>query len=260
MVYCSKYLKNALFLIVVNIQDIEGCVTMNSELMDCVVHETVISKVENQWLNTEKGRNSSATVFFIPAKKSLNFVKRSFDIGASLFLGILFLIPMLIIGLMIRIDSPGPVLFKQERLGKDGIPFILYKFRSMHLNAEANGPQWANKNDNRCTRIGRYLRSTRLDELPQLWNIFTGKMSFVGPRPEREYFYEKFEAYIPGFKNRLKVKPGLTGLAQVNGGYDLLPEEKIIFDMEYIQHRSVRMDLSCIFKTVKLIFTHEGAR
>lgn len=187
-------------------------------------------------------------------------VKRCFDVGASLFLGILLFIPMLILALIIHLDSPGPVLFKQERLGKGGIPFTLYKFRSMHINAEAGGPQWAEKDDKRCTRLGRFLRNTRLDELPQLWNIFTGKMSFVGPRPERKYFYEKFDAHIPEFKNRLSVKPGLTGLAQVNGGYDLRPEEKIVFDMEYIEHRCVSMDLTCMLKTAKLIFTHEGAR
>lgn len=188
------------------------------------------------------------------------FFKRCFDILVSLIAGILLFIPMLIIAAVIRLDSPGPALFRQERLGKDGVPFIMYKFRSMYVDAEENGPQWADKNDHRCTRVGRFLRSTRLDELPQLLNIFLGEMSFVGPRPERACFYDEFETYIHGFRNRLKVKPGLTGYAQVNGGYDLKPEEKIVFDMEYIQHRSLLMDLGCIFKTVKLIFTHEGAR
>ncbi|MCD7860266.1 MAG: sugar transferase [Firmicutes bacterium] len=167
---------------------------------------------------------------------------------------------MLIIAAVVRLDSPGPALFRQERLGKGGIPFIMYKFRSMYVDAEENGPQWAQKNDHRCTRVGRFLRSTRLDELPQLVNILLGQMSFVGPRPERACFYDEFEAYIPGFHNRLAVKPGLTGYAQVNGGYDLKPEEKIVLDMQYIEARSVKMDLSCIFKTVKLVFTHEGAR
>ena len=165
-----------------------------------------------------------------------------------------------IIAVLICLDSPGPALFRQERLGKNGEPFVILKFRSMRINEEENGPQWADKNDPRCTKVGRVLRESRLDELPQLWNILKGEMSFVGPRPERACFYDQFETYIHGFRNRLVVKPGLTGWAQVNGGYELKPEEKIVLDMEYIQKSSVRMDLMCLFQTVHLIFTHEGAR
>lgn len=187
-------------------------------------------------------------------------LKRFFDVLVSLVGGAVLLIPMLLIALWIRIDSPGPALFKQERLGKNGKPFTMIKFRSMRLDAEKDGPQWAKKEDDRVTKVGRIIRATRLDELPQLWNIFKGDMSIVGPRPERACFYEEFETYIQGFRNRLAVQPGLTGWAQVNGGYDLEPEEKIVFDMEYIQKRSVGMDLKCIFRTIRLIFTHEGAR
>ncbi len=110
------------------------------------------------------------------------------------------------------------------------------------------GQKWAERSDDRCTRFGALLRKTRLDELPQLWNILKGEMSFVGPRPERKYFYEQFEKYIVGFSNRLVVMPGLTGYAQVNGGYELAPEEKIVYDMEYIARRSIRLDLQCIVK------------
>ena len=187
-------------------------------------------------------------------------MKRLFDIVIALFVGILLLLPMLVLALVIRLDSRGPAIFKQERLGKNGKPFMMYKFRSMYLNAEDKGPQWANKVDWRCTRVGRVIRKTRLDELPQLWNILKGDMSFVGPRPEREFFYDRFETYIHGFHNRLAVRPGLTGLAQVNGGYDLTPEEKIVYDMQYIREMSVAMDLKCLLKTVGLIFTYEGAR
>ncbi len=196
----------------------------------------------------------------VSAGRGYLLVKRAFDILVSLILSVVLLIPMLLIALLIRLDSPGAALFRQERLGKNGKPFTIWKFRSMNLDAEENGPQWAEKDDTRCTRIGRLLRKTRLDELPQLWNILKGDMSFVGPRPERACFYEEFETYIHGFSNRLAVRPGLTGLAQVNGGYDLKPEIKILYDMEYIAHRSFRMDLSCMLKTVKLVFTHEGAR
>ena len=165
-------------------------------------------------------------------------VKRLFDSFSALIGLIVLAIPMAIIALLIVLDSPGGAIFKQERLGKNGKPFLIYKFRTMNHDAEVNGPKWADKEDKRCTRFGAFLRKTRLDELPQFWNILKGDMSFVGPRPERQYFYEQFEKYIIGFSNRLVVTPGLTGYAQVNGGYELEPEEKIVYDMEYIEKRS----------------------
>lgn len=193
-------------------------------------------------------------------KTSYKAVKRAFDIVLSLLsLGVL-LIPMLVIAIIIAIDSPGAPIFKQERLGLNGKPFTIYKFRSMCQDAERDGPRWADADDVRCTRFGAFLRRTRLDELPQIWNILKGDMSFVGPRPERACFYRMFEEYIVGFSNRLAVTPGLTGYAQVNGGYDLKPEEKIVYDMEYIEHRSVWMDLHCILKTIRVVFCGDGAR
>ena len=197
----------------------------------------------------------------LPQKKPLFFLtKRVIDVVVSATGLLVLAIPMVLISVAIKLDSRGPVIFKQERLGRDGVPFVMFKFRSMYTNAEKNGPQWADKIDWRCTRVGRVLRRTRLDEIPQLINILRGEMSLVGPRPEREYFYDQFETYIHGFRNRLAVRPGLTGLAQVNGGYDLKPEEKIVYDMEYIEKQSMKMDLECILKTVRLVFTHEGAR
>ena len=188
------------------------------------------------------------------------FLKRFFDIAFSLFLGFLLIPVILVIALLVKMDSHGPIIYKQERLGKNGQAFVIFKFRTMDVSAEDDGPQWARSNDPRCTKIGRMLRKSRLDEIPQLWNIFKGEMSFVGPRPERQCFYDEFETYIHGFSHRMSVSPGLTGLAQVMGGYDMLPEEKIVYDMEYIKKRSMMLDLKIIFKTVKLIFTHEGAR
>lgn len=188
------------------------------------------------------------------------FIKRVFDIAVSLIAGIILTLPMLIIAIIIRADSRGPAFFKQERLGKNGKPFVMYKFRTMYLDAEANGPQWAKESDCRCTRVGCVLRKTRLDELPQLFNILKGDMSLVGPRPERACFYNEFEKYIHGFRYRLMAKPGLTGLAQINGGYDLKPEEKIVYDVKYIESNSFIMDLYCILKTVTVVFTHKGAR
>lgn len=188
------------------------------------------------------------------------FVKRAFDFLFSLAALLILLLPMLLIALLIKLDSRGPVFFTQDRLGKGGKPFSVYKFRTMVVDAEKAGPQWATKDDDRCTKVGRFLRKTRLDELPQFLNILFGHMSLVGPRPERKFFYDKFETYIHGFSNRLAVTPGLTGLAQVNGGYDLEPEEKIVYDMEYIRTQSLWLDIKLMFRTVKLIFTHEGAR
>ena len=131
----------------------------------------------------------------------------------------------------------------------------------MKVDAEANGAQWSKgDNDTRITKYGRFMRKTRIDEHPQLFTILFGKMSIVGPRPEREVFYNEFEKYIHGFSERLKVKPGLTGLAQVSGGYDLMPEEKIVYDIEYIKKRSLWLDLKIIFKTVGVIFSHKGAK
>lgn len=186
--------------------------------------------------------------------------KRLFDILVALVAGLILVLPMLLIGILIKLDSEGPAIYRQERLGLDGKPFVMLKFRSMELDAEADGPRWADPEDERCTKIGRFLRKTRLDELPQLHNILLGDMSFVGPRPERACFYDEFETYIPNFRDRLLVQPGLTGYAQVNGGYELLPEEKLEFDLAYISKRSLGMDLLCMLKTVRLVFTHEGAR
>lgn len=196
----------------------------------------------------------------LKSKKSYLRQKRLFDIVVSVCGLLVCFIPMLVIGIIIKLDSPGPALFKQERLGKDGRKFMMFKFRSMILDAEAGGPRWAAENDNRCTKLGRILRVYRIDEIPQLINILKGDMSFVGPRPEREYFYNEFEKYIPNFRDRLMVKPGLTGHAQVNGGYKLKPEEKIIYDMEYIEHQSFKADLEIILKTIVVVFTHKGAR
>ena len=197
----------------------------------------------------------------LDAKPVYSFFKRFFDIVLSLFALIVLFIPMLIIAVIVKLTSPGSVLYKQERLGKDGVSFEIIKFRSMYADAEKNGAQWSDgENDERITPFGKFLRRTRMDELPQFAQILTGKMSLVGPRPERECFYEKFETYIHGFSERLKVKPGLTGLAQVSGGYDLRPEEKVVYDIEYIKKRSLLLDLKCMLLTVRIIFSHNGAR
>ena len=187
-------------------------------------------------------------------------VKRLFDVVVSALALLILGIPMLLLMPVIRADSPGPAIFRQERLGKGGKPFVIYKYRTMQMDAERDGTQWARAHDVRCTKLGRLLRRGHIDELPQLVNVLRGEMSLVGPRPERACFYQEFERYIRGFSQRLQVTPGITGWAQINGGYELLPEEKILFDMEYIRHRSVMFDIRCLLGTVRVVFRHDGAR
>ncbi len=195
----------------------------------------------------------------LPPKRGYRFTKRLLDIAFSfIMLGIL-LLPMLLILLIVWIDTKAFPIYFQKRLGLREKPFTLLKFRSMRADAESNGAQWAAAEDPRVTRFGRILRATRMDELPQLWNILVGQMSFVGPRPERPEFYDAFDTYIDGFRQRMLVKPGLTGHAQVNGGYELLPEEKIVYDLEYIKKRSLGFDLKCVYQTLAVIFQRKGA-
>lgn len=191
---------------------------------------------------------------------SYMIIKRGFDIFGSLAALAVLLVPMIIISIIICLDSSGSPIFKQTRLGKNEKPFTILKFRSMKIDAEKNGAQWAEDDDPRVTKVGGFLRRTRLDELPQLVNILLGQMSFVGPRPERPEFYDIFDTYIIGFRQRMMVTPGLTGYAQINGGYDLLPEEKIAYDIEYIKKQSVWMDTKCLVQTMGILFSHKGAR
>ena len=193
-------------------------------------------------------------------RRPQRIAKRAMDIVLSAAaLAVLWPL-LLLIALAVVIDDPGPVFYRQVRIGRGGKPFRIFKFRSMVTDADKKGLAITVGRDRRITRVGAILRKTKLDELAQLLNVLAGQMSFVGPRPERKYFYEQFEKYIVGFSNRLVVTPGLTGYAQVNGGYELAPEEKIVYDMEYIARRSIRLDLQCIVKTALLIFTHDGAR
>lgn len=194
------------------------------------------------------------------AKYVYSFLKRSMDILCALLALVVLLIPMILIAVIIALDSPGNPIFSQVRLGKDQKPFTLYKFRSMRMDAEADGAQWAYSDDPRVTRVGAFLRKTRMDELPQLVNILKGDMSIVGPRPERPEFYDVFDTYIIGFRQRMLVRPGLTGYAQVVGGYSLLPEEKIVYDLEYIKKRSFLFDIRLILYTVVVVLKGDETR
>lgn len=151
-------------------------------------------------------------------------------------------------------------IYTQKRVGLNGRVFKIYKLRSMYLDAEKNGPKWASENDERITKVGRIIRKIRIDELPQLVNILKRDMSFIGPRPERPELIKEFIKYIPDFNDRLLVKPGITGWAQVNGGYSLTSKEKLEFDKYYIKNRGFKLDFLILIKTIIVIFTRHGAR
>jgi sugar transferase (PEP-CTERM system associated) len=189
--------------------------------------------------------------------------KRSVDLGLALVLAVLSAPFMVLTALAVRLESEGPALYRQERVGENGRSFTLYKFRSMRQDAEQGGkPIWAKDGDDRITRIGRFIRKTRLDELPQLWNVIRGDMSFVGPRPERPFFVAQLAREIPFYQQRHVVKPGLTGWAQVKYRYGSSIEdamEKLRYDLYYIKHLSIVFDLTIVFDTVKVVLFRKGA-
>ncbi len=185
-------------------------------------------------------------------------VKRLMDILLS---GILLLLTspfMLLTALAIKLEDRGPALFKQERVTVNGRKFWIYKFRSMIVDAEKHGAQFSSKNDSRITKVGRFIRATRLDELPQLLNIIKGDMSIVGPRPERQQYIEEFCQETPEFIYRLKVKAGLTGYAQIYGKYNTTPLDKLKLDLMYIETYSLLLDIRLIFLTLKIMFMKES--
>lgn len=224
---------------------------ISENLAETVRHNLTIADGERYIIRKPSKVNTDAGFLFI---------KRLADIILSLLGIIVCAIPMIVISVMVKADSEGPVIYAQKRLGKDGKEFSIYKFRSMVFDAEKDGAVWAKRDDERVTRVGAILRKTHLDELPQLFNIIKGDMSFVGPRPEREVFYRAFSRYIDGFDHRMLVKPGLTGWAQINGGYELTPMEKAAWDVDYIEKQSLMLDFRCMIKTATIIFGDDHTR
>lgn len=225
-----------------------------------VVSDLVLSKNYAQLLNYH-----SVPVLQItsqpPISLKIRVLKRSFDIIFSLMAIIIGAPVFIIIFIITRITSEGPALYKQERLGLNHKPFYIYKFRSMYIDAEKFGPQLSSEHDERVTRWGRIIRQTRLDELPQFWNVLIGEMSVVGPRPERQHYIEKILLKTPSYKKLSQLKPGLTSMGQVHYGYAENVDQmchRMRYDLLYLQKISLNADLNIIFKTIKVMFQRKG--
>ena len=215
-----------------------------------------LDAVEPRWLVYSGGFRSSLA--------PPDFAARLLDIWVSL-LGLAITLPLMpIIALLIRIDSSGPIFYRQERIGKDDIPFQILKFRSMCENAEADDePQWAQVADERVTRVGKILRLMRIDELPQLMNVLKGEMSLVGPRPERPTFVRDFGQQIPFYNVRHLVRPGITGWAQINYEYTASlgdTKRKLEYDLFYVKNQNFFLDLAIVLQTLRIVLWQRGAR
>jgi len=215
-----------------------------------------VRHVEDQWFVYADG-------FHLISKEYVQKIKRIFDFVCAAIMLFLSLPILALTALAIRIDSTGPVFYRQIRIGIGGKPFTLYKFRSMYFNAEQQGAKWAQKRDPRVTRVGKWLRIFRIDELPQIWNVFTGDMSLIGPRPERPEFVEELDKHIPYYCVRHTIRPGITGWAQIKYPYGASVEDalrKLEYDLYYIKNMSILQDLQILLKTVGVIMMGEGAR
>lgn len=266
----QKARSNGVEKIVVAIKERRGSFPL-SELLTCRVEglEIIDGNSFYEMLTGKLIVSSTNPTWFIFSegfKKSYikNVLKRIEDIVASLILLAALSWLIVITSMLIKLESKGPILFSQERLGKRKKPYMVYKFRSMSQDAEKeSGPVWAKKDDARVTRVGHFIRKWRVDEIPQLWNVLKGDMSLVGPRPERDHFVKLLSEEIPYYSERFSVKPGLTGWAQVCYGYGDSVEdaiEKLNFDLFYIKNLSLFMDVVILFRTVKTVIFGVGAR
>jgi sugar transferase (PEP-CTERM system associated) len=212
--------------------------------------------VEEQWL-------VSATGFNLISREYVQKCKRLIDFTFAALMLFLSLPMILLTALLIKLDSPGPVFYKQQRVGKGGTVFTVFKFRSMRSDAEQKGARWAQKRDPRVTRVGKWIRLFRVDEIPQIWNVLNGDMSLVGPRPERPEFVKELDLLVPYYSVRHAVTPGITGWAQINYPYGATIEEsfrKLEYDLYYVKNMSILLDLQILLKTVGIVILGEGAR
>ena len=224
------------------------------EFYETYENKLPISHLSPKWFLENTGFEIYHNNFNLKAKRLL-------DLLFALLIGI-FAAPVIVLAaIIVKLESKGPVFFIQERIGEGNKKFNIVKFRSMTTDAEKDGPQWASKNDNRVTKFGKIMRATRIDELPQLWNVLRGEMSFVGPRPEREFFIQQLEKKIPYYNLRHTVKPGLTGWAQVMYPYGASVEDayrKLQYDLYYIKHHSIPFDVKVLLKTVTIVIFGKG--
>ena len=256
--------------IVVAVEDRRGCLPMHF-LIDCRLSGTAITDYAT-FFERETGSIDLKALqpsWFIfsdgfPGGRMQQLMKRALDLTMSVLL-LVFFAPLMLLGAAaVKLESEGPVFYRQMRVGHRGMPFSLLKFRSMRADAERDGvPKWADENDPRITRVGAFIRRCRIDELPQILNVLKGDMSFVGPRPERPYFVEQLSEKIPYYKERHWVKPGITGWAQLNYDYGASIDDarkKLQYDLYYIKHYSVFLDLIIILQTIRVIFWPKGVR
>ena len=224
------------------------------EFYETYENKLPISHLSPKWFLENTGFEIYHNNFNLKAKRLL-------DLLFAMLIGI-FAAPVIVLAaIIVKLESKGPIFFIQERIGEGNKKFNIVKFRSMTTDAEKDGPQWASKNDNRVTKFGKIMRATRIDELPQLWNVLRGEMSFVGPRPEREYFIQQLEKEIPYYNLRHTVKPGLTGWAQVMYPYGASVEDayrKLQYDLYYIKHHSIPFDVKVLLKTVTIVIFGKG--
>lgn len=208
--------------------------------------------MQNYKINSYKG-NRKEKEHFDAMSRSQRFLKRTFDIVFS-FMGLLLLSPLMLIFSIVLLFDDGPIIFKQERIGYKGRPFMIYKFRTMHVNAESDGiPRLEEERNRHLTPFGRFLRAHHLDELPQLWNVLKGDMSFVGPRPERQYFIDQINRETDNYHYVYLMRPGITSYATIYNGYtDTMDKmlKRLEYDLDYLDHRSLFLDLKIIVKTV----------
>jgi sugar transferase (PEP-CTERM system associated) len=260
---------NGVTRVVVATTDYRGRVSMDS-LLECKTSGIRVQEASSYYEQLTgkimvEGLRKSWLIFsdgFVVARGTL-FAKRLLDILVAA-VGLVLALPlMLLVAAAVRLDSPGPIFFRQDRVGRGNREFTLWKFRSMRADAEAQGARWAVQGDPRITRVGRFIRKTRLDELPQLWNVLVGDMSLVGPRPERRMFVDQLIAQNPFYEQRLVVRPGLTGWAQVKAPYASTFEEsieKLKYDLYYIKNMSLLLDISILLSTARIVLLGRGAR
>lgn len=255
--------------VIVAMPDRRGTIPMR-ELLDLRMQGVQVEEATS-WLEKMSGKievenlNPSWLIFADGFRRSRTFVvvRRTLSFGISL-VGLILSAPLWpLVMLMIKLDSKGPIFYSQRRVGKSGNVFSVIKFRTMRQDAEAGGPQWAGLNDPRITKVGRFLRSSRLDEIPQMWCVLKGDMAFVGPRPERPEFVESLTKEIPFYRVRHMVRPGLTGWAQIKYKYGSTvadAREKLQYDLFYIKNASIGLDLLIMFQTIKTVLLRRGAQ